>query len=177
MDIRALLPIARAGVMIRPLGADDAAAYAAGTADVDVRRFAHLPEPHYTPALVVEQVDSIITPGLVSGTLAVLAIAESGSEEFLGSVVLFDVAGDRAEVGFWLAAAARGRGAAQQAVECTVELGTRMGLGELYARTASENAASMRTLAAAGFAPYGDVELGTAPSGEQALLQHYIRSL
>lgn len=177
MDIRALLPISRAGVTIRPLGSADATAYATGTEDTDVRRFAHLPEPHYTPALVVEQIDSIITPGLVDGTLAVLAIADATSDEFLGSVVLFGIAADRAEVGFWLAPAARGRGAARQAVECAVELGTRLGLGELYARTVDENATSARTLAGAGFAPHGDVELGTAPSGEQALMRHYRRTL
>ncbi len=177
MDIRSLLPVSRPGVLIRPLAPADAAPYSAGTEDTDVRRYAHLPEPHYTPALVTEQIDSIITPGLADGTLAVLVIADSASEEFLGSVVLFDIADDRAEIGFWLAPAARGRGAAQQAVECAVELGTRLGLRALYARTVSENAASARTLTGAGFAPYGDVELGTAPSGEQALMQHYIHSM
>lgn len=177
MDIRALLPVTRAGVRIRPLGHNDAAAYAAGTQDTDVRRFAHLPEPHYTPALVTEQIDAIITPGLIAGSLAVLAIADSSSDEFLGSVVLFDIAKNHAEVGFWLAASARGRGAAHQAVECTVELGTRMGLHELYARTVNDNTASVRTLTSAGFVPRGNAEVGTAPSGEQALLQHYTRSL
>ncbi|WP_461146120.1 GNAT family N-acetyltransferase, partial [Salinifilum aidingensis] len=127
------------------------------------------------PSLVTEQIDSIITPGLIAGSLAVLAIADNTSDEFLGSVVLFDIAEDRAEIGFWLAATARGRGAAQQAVECAVELGTRMGLRELYARTVDDNTASVRTLTSAGFAPRGNAETGTAPSGEQALLQHYTR--
>ncbi|GAB2751318.1 GNAT family N-acetyltransferase [Salinifilum aidingensis] len=177
MDIRVLLPVTQAGVRIRPLTHSDAAAYAAGTRDTDVRRFAHLPEPHYTPDLVSEQIDSIITPGLIAGNLAVLAIADSTSDEFLGSVVLFDITDDRAEIGFWLAAAARGRGVAHQAVEGAGELGTRMGLRELHARTVNDNTTSVRTLTSAGFTPHGNAEMGTAPSGEQALLQRYTRNL
>ncbi|WP_187352103.1 GNAT family N-acetyltransferase [Allosaccharopolyspora coralli] len=177
MNIRTLLPVTQAGVKIRPLTHSDAAAYANGSHDTDVRRFAHLPEPHYTPALVSEQIDSIITPGLIAGNLAVLAIADNSSDQFLGSVVLFDIADNRAEIGFWLAAAARGRGAAHQAVECVAELGTRMGLRELHARTVNDNTTSVRTLTNADFAPHGNAEIGTAPSGEQALLQHYTRSL
>lgn len=177
MDIRKLLPINQSDVTIRALSYADATAYATGTEDAAVRRFAHLPEPHYTPSLVTQQIDSIITPSLIDGTLAVLAIADSISEAFLGSVVLFDITPDRAEVGFWLAPEARGRAAAQQAMACAVELGARLELHELYARTVYDNAASVRTLTAAGFTPHGDVELGTAPSGEEALMQHYIRTL
>lgn len=177
MDIRALLPVTQADVLIRPLTHSDAEAYAAGTQDTDVRRFAHLPEPHYTPSLVSEQIDSIITPGLIAGNLAVLAIADNSSDDFLGSVVLFDIADERAEIGFWLAAAARGRGAAHQAVGCAIDLGTRMGLRELDAQTVTDNTASVRTLTSSGFAAQGNAEMGTAPSGKQALLQRYIRGL
>lgn len=177
MDIRPLLPVRRGHVTIRPLSPADATAYASGTADPDVRAFAHLPESDYTPELVREQIESVITPGLAGGTLAVLAIADDDTEEFLGSVVLFDITTDRAEVGFWLTPHARGRGAAQRAVECAVELGTRIRIRELRARTVSDNTASSHTLTRAGFVPSGHPELGETPSGEHALMQHYSRLL
>src|SRR5690606_27902099 len=91
MDIRPQLPLTNGEIRIRELTAGDAEPYAEGTHDEAVRRFAHLPEPHYTPELVREQIDSVITPGLAEGTLAVLAIADARRDTFLGSVVLFDI--------------------------------------------------------------------------------------
>ena len=45
------LPITFENTRLRPLAELDADAYAAGTKDEAVRRFAHLPEPDYTPAV------------------------------------------------------------------------------------------------------------------------------
>lgn len=177
MDIRSLLPMTTSDVRVRQLMPRDAEAYAHGSGDTAVRRFAHLPEPHYTPELVREQIDSVITPGLSAGALAVLAIADVDSDEFLGSVVLFDIGARSAEVGFWLAPSARGRGVAGNAVACAARLGSALGLDELVARTVSTNVASGAVLTRAGFTARGTPEEDTTPSGERAVAQAYVRRL
>lgn len=40
---------------------------------------------------VLEQLRGVITDGLRDGHLAVLAVADAGTDEFLGSITLFDV--------------------------------------------------------------------------------------
>ncbi|HIY65373.1 MAG TPA: GNAT family N-acetyltransferase, partial [Candidatus Agrococcus pullicola] len=69
----------------------DAAAYAVGADDPRVREFAHLPEPEYTEASVSRLIDGVIREGLFRGDLAVLTIADPGTDEFIGSLVLFNV--------------------------------------------------------------------------------------
>ncbi|MEV0704705.1 hypothetical protein AB0I53_43240 [Saccharopolyspora sp. NPDC050389] len=60
-------------ITVRHLADRDAAAFAAGTTDAAVRRFAHLPTPHYTAETVREQIRGVIADGLRDGNLAVLA--------------------------------------------------------------------------------------------------------
>lgn len=174
MDFRSLLPRSTDTVTLRELAPRDAAAYAAGTADPDVQRFAHLPEPEYTPERVVDLIDTVLEEGLTSGSLAVLAVADEATDSFLGSLVVFDVTADSAEVGFWLAPAGRGRGAARQALRLAADAARDGGLSALRARTMVGNEASRRVLARAGFAPDGEPVLDTTPSGETALVQGYV---
>lgn len=177
MDLCALLPRSTDAVVLRELAHRDAAAYAAGTADVDVRRFAHLPEPEYTVQRVNELVDTTIREGLDTGTLAVLAIAERSTDELLGSLVVFDITPESAEVGFWLDPAGRGRGVAGQALRLAADLARDGGLARLRARTVVENRASQRVLESAGFRPDGEPAPDTTPSGETALVQEYAVAL
>src|SRR5690606_39721764 len=83
MAFRAMLPRSSRCVTLRPLEHRDATAYAAGAADPDVRRLAHLPEPEYTPGRVRELIDTTVEEGLSSGTLAVLALADAATDDFL----------------------------------------------------------------------------------------------
>src|SRR5690606_6404768 len=103
------LPLIGDRTRLRALRHEDAAAYAAGTADPEVRRFAHLPEPEYTEDSVVALVDGPVRDGRARGDLAVLAIADVATSRFAGSVVLFDVDAATAEVGFWVHPDHRGR--------------------------------------------------------------------
>ncbi|MGO3320212.1 MAG: GNAT family N-acetyltransferase [Microbacterium gubbeenense] len=104
----------------RPHG--EAAAYAAGTDDPAVQRYGHLPEPTYTPTSVKTLIDGEVRAGLERGDLAVLAIAKAETNEFVGSLVIFDVSGDQAEVGFWVHPDHRGGGVGTAALDLAAQV-------------------------------------------------------
>ena len=177
MTVLDALPLTEGQVRVRALEHGDAAAYASGSRDEAVRRFGHLPLSEYTEDIVREQIDGVIADGLADGSLAVLAIADARSDDFLGSIVLFDVRGDRAEVGFWLAPWGRGRGAAREALSAAARLAAEMGLNYLDARTVPDNDASRRTLLSAGYRQVGEPRTTTAPSGAVVTALTFERSV
>ncbi|AHD20157.1 acetyltransferase [Rhodococcus pyridinivorans SB3094] len=171
-----LLPLRNDRAQLRAMIGDDAAAYAAGTADPLVRRYAHLPEPAYTEASVAALIDGEIRHGLERGDLAVLTIVDPETDRFAGSLVLFDIVDEEAEVGFWLHPHGRGKGLAADALELAAELARRSGLLRLTARTLPENEASQRVLERCGYIR-GDRTRTVTPSGAEALAVHYSRDL
>lgn len=175
LDI-SFLPLSDDRVRLRAMTHADAAAYAQGTEDEAVRTFAHLPAPRYTPGSVIQMIDGVIDEGLTRGDLAVLTIADAATDRFAGSLVLFDVTEDMAEVGFWLRPEARGAGLAAAALRLASRWAQFSGLSVLTARTATGNVASQHVLAKSGFLPLHRSE-GTAPSGALIELVHYERTL
>ncbi|MGE2723306.1 GNAT family N-acetyltransferase [Mycolicibacterium pulveris] len=171
------LPRTQGDVTVRRLRHDDADAFAAGTLDPAVRRYGHLPLPEYSPRIVREQIDGVIADGLADGSLGVLAIADGASDEFLGSIVLFDIRETHAEVGFWLRPQARGRGAAQQALVAVAGIAGASGLTQLTARTVPENTGSRRVLEGAGFVQTGEPQQQVTPSGATAAVLTFSRPL
>ena len=170
------LPITFENTCLRPLSELDADAYAAGTKDGAVRRFAHLPEPDYTPESVRRMICDEVATGLSSGTLAVLALADAETDQFVGSMVLFDVSSEAAEVGFWIHPGARGGGHAGRGLELASRFARTSGLRTLTARTLPENKASQHCLTTAGFRETGR-GLGATPAGQREELFHYQRDL
>lgn len=170
------LPITFENTRLRPLSELDADAYAAGTKDEAVRRFGHLPESDYTPESVRRMIRDEVAEGLSSGTLAVLALVDAETDRFVGSLVLFDVSSEAAEVGFWIHPDARGAGHARRGLELASRFARNSGLRTLTARTLLENKASQRCLTSAGFR---EVEraVGTTPAGQCEELFHYRRDL
>ena len=170
------LPITFENTRLRPLSELDADAYAAGTKDEAVRRFGHLPESDYTPESVRRMIRDEVPEGLSSGTLAVLALADVETDRFVGSLVLFDLSSEAAEVGFWIHPDARGAGHARRGLELASRFARNSGLRTLTARTLLENKASQRCLTNAGF---HEVEraVGTTPAGQREELFHYRRDL
>ncbi|KKW64409.1 GNAT family N-acetyltransferase [Mycolicibacterium elephantis] len=171
------LPLTEGDVTVRRLRHDDADAFAAGTTDPAVRRYGHLPLPEYSPRVVRDQIDGVIADGLADGSLAVLAIADASADEFLGSIVMFDVRETGAEVGFWLSPQARGRGAAQHALRAVVRVAGAAGLTRLTARTVPENAGSRRVLEGVGFVQTGEPRAQVTPSGETVTVLTFSRPL
>jgi RimJ/RimL family protein N-acetyltransferase len=165
MTVPGALPCTEGQVRVRALEHRDAAPFARGSEDESVKRHGHLPLSEYTEDIVRDQIDGAIADGLADGSLAVLAIADASSDDFLGSIVLFNVREDRAEVGFWLAPWGRGRGAAREALRAAARLAAHLGLKFLDAKTAPENLASRRTLLSAGYHEAGEPQTVTAPSG------------
>lgn len=171
-----MLPLEHERVRLRAMRREDAGAYAAGAADPAVRAYAHLPEPEYTEASASALIDGAIREGLARGDLAVLAIADPGTDAFAGSLVLFGAEGDAIEVGFWVHPDHRGMRLAEAALALAEEFARRSGFAELAARTVPGNAASRRVLERSGFRPSGR-GADLAPSGDEVELLHYRRTL
>ena len=168
-----VLPISDGVVTIRLMSDKDAEAYASGKNDALVKRFAHLPLDEYTPQIVCDMIQGVIADGLRDGTLAVLTISDASSDSFLGSLVIFDVKQDDAEIGYWVAPEHRGRRVSSRALTLAMEMARKLGLKKLRARTVQENPASERTLLNAGFEQVGEARLEVVPSGKTEISVNY----
>lgn len=170
------LPLESSGTRLRRMNPSDAAAYAEGTRDGSVREYGHLPEPEYTPesvqAMILEQVE----PALSAGTLGILTLADAETDDFVGSLVLFDVDDESAEVGFWIHPAARGCGHARRGLELAATFARDSGLHMLTARTVPDNHGSQHCLRKSEFTETAR-GVDTTPSGRRETLIHYRRSL
>lgn len=169
------LPLATERFHLRVLATADAWAFAEGAADPLVRRYGHLPEPSYTEASVRAMITDVVAPALDRGELAVLAVSRP-TGDFCGSLVLFDVTAESAELGFWIHPRHRGQGAVTDALVLAAQLARRSGLRTLRARTAIDNAAAQHTLTRA---EYREVDRGdgVTPAGETIGLISYRRDL
>ncbi len=176
-DFLAALPTSDGTVTVRPMQTSDAEAYAAGTEDELVVRFAHLPLENYTPQIVRDLIDGAIAEGLREGSLAVLAIADSGTDAFAGSMVFFDMTHDEAEIGYWISPDHRGRKLANRALVLALGMARQIGLKRLRARTVQENPASERVLLKAGFRQVGEARPEIVPSGKTEMSVRYLIDL
>lgn len=173
VDFLSVLPVSDGLVTVRPLSDADAQSYAAGTNDAQVRRFAHLPIDKYTPQVVRDMIRGAIADRLRNGTLAVLAIADASTQTFLGSLVIFDIQPEDAEVGYWVGPEHRGRGVSGRALRLSMEVARSVGWKRLRARTVQDNPASERVLLAAGFVQQGEAQPEHTPSGKLEMGVHY----
>ncbi|KAB2693100.1 GNAT family N-acetyltransferase [Brucella intermedia] len=171
------LPISDGAIAVRVMSHADAEAYASGTDDALVRRFAHLPLEKYTPQVVHDLIQGAIADGLRDGTLAVLTISDASSDSFLGSLVFFDVTSDDAEIGYWVAPEHRGRRVSGRALVLAMEIGRKLGLKKLRARTVQNNPASGKVLLGAGFEQVGNPLPQVAPSGKTEMSVNYLVEL
>lgn len=172
-DFMSALPISDGNVTIRTMSLADAEAYATGTDDSLVKRFAHLPLENYTPQIVSGMIEGAIAEGLRDGTLAVLSIADTASDVFIGSLVFFDFTLDDAEIGYWITPEHRGRKVSSRALTLARDIGRALGLKRLRARTVVGNPASTKVLQDAGFEQVGEPESQKVPSGKTEMSVSY----
>ncbi|WDZ86992.1 GNAT family N-acetyltransferase [Micromonospora cathayae] len=140
------------GVRLRPYRDSDLADIAAGCADPLTQRFlGGLPHP-YTEADArwwLTEGD----PATWARGGAAYAIADPESDRLLGAVGLDRVVAlrDQAEIGYWVAPWARGRGVASAATRALTAHALASGFVRLELLTQPENAASQRVALAAGY--------------------------
>ncbi|MBV9593996.1 MAG: GNAT family N-acetyltransferase [Actinobacteria bacterium] len=151
-------------LLLRPWRSGDAAAVHAAAQDPTMHEFLPLPDP-YTLQVARNYVEEIGEEGRGSGTGLGCAIADPTTGELLGACVLRLPHAERAvaEIGYWVAGPARGRGVATRATRLLAEWGLRNDLPRIQILCAVHNLASIKVALAAGFRYEGTHRAAVSP--------------
>jgi RimJ/RimL family protein N-acetyltransferase len=150
--------LAADGLMLRPWRAEDAPAVLSALRDPAVARWN--PADSAEPDLAVAATWVAQRADWSGGGHASFAVCAVDGAELLGSVSLFriDRVHDNAEMGYWVAVGARGRGVAATAVRALTDWSfTALGLARVQLFHAVENPASCRVAEKAGYRLEGTV--------------------
>ncbi|HEY2260682.1 MAG TPA: GNAT family N-acetyltransferase [Solirubrobacteraceae bacterium] len=147
-------PLVDGETVLRPWRDSDLRALVEACQDPEISRWTRVP-PNYgetdARAYLLQRYDMTF-----QGRAAPFAIVGASDGTLLGSVALIRIEWEhrRAEVGYWLARAARGQGHATRAVRLICDWGVRaLGLERLVLLAATENRSSQRVAERAGFTP------------------------
>jgi RimJ/RimL family protein N-acetyltransferase len=146
------------GLLLRPWRAEDAPAVLSALRDPAVARWN--PADSVEPDLAVAAAWVAQRADWSGGEHASFAVCAVDGAELLGSVSLFriDRVHDNAEMGYWVAVGARGRGVAATAVRALTDWSfTALGLARVQLFHAVENPASCRVAEKAGYRLEGTV--------------------
>src|SRR3954453_21081241 len=163
--------LATPGLLLRPIGPDDVAAVYAACQDAQIQRWTTVPSPYLREH--AEQFACDYAPkAWAAGDAAVFGVTDIGTGELLASVGLhFDRGRDAgiAEIGYWEAAGARGRGVTTEAVAAVCAWGfATCGVQRLGGDAEVGNAASRRVAEKVGFTIEGILRSFLArPGGER----------
>jgi RimJ/RimL family protein N-acetyltransferase len=150
-----------ARLTLRPPLPDDVDTVAAACQDPAIQRYVPVPVP-YTRADAASYVSSFCADGWASGERLTWAVVEGG--RLVGTVGLHDVADGAAEIGYWLAPGARGRGIMREAAAAVVDhgfdTGSGLGLARIGWRAYAGNTGSAAVARALGFRFEGVARLG-----------------
>lgn len=141
------LPVEGARVRLRPLRADDLAAFQHYRRDAELGRYQGW-RPQ-TDAEATAFIDAMAeTPVFPDGEWVQLAIAERTGDVLIGDVgVCVAIDGSTAEIGFTLAREAQGQGLATEAIRLLwAVLAAHTPVGEIHALTDARNTASIALL-------------------------------
>jgi RimJ/RimL family protein N-acetyltransferase len=144
-------------IAVRPLAPDDIPDIIAACTDPEIPRWTRVPSPYTRED--AERFIAIAATEAAAGAGAALAIAGTGGR-LIGTVGLMEVDRERryGELGYWIAAPARGRGAAARAVALLRDWAhAELGLGEIEILAHRDNRASQRVAERAGFADTGEI--------------------
>jgi RimJ/RimL family protein N-acetyltransferase len=134
-------------VTLRPFRLDDAPAVAAACSDPDIPRFTHVPE-NYAESDARAFIAATMRPEREERSFAIV----DADERLLGAIGFRTPNPGTGEIGYWLAADARGRGVATRAVRLVCEWAFRdLGLVRMQLLTHRENAASQKLAERCGF--------------------------
>ncbi|MBF4620300.1 GNAT family N-acetyltransferase [Clavibacter sp. VKM Ac-2542] len=150
-----------ARLVLRPPALDDVDAITAACQDPAIQRYVPVPVP-YARADAIAYVTGFCPDGWASGERLTWAVLES--EGLVGTVGLHAIADDAAEIGYWLAPGARGRGIMREAAAAVVDHGfdaaTGLGLARIGWRAYAGNTGSAGVARALGFRFEGIARLG-----------------
>jgi RimJ/RimL family protein N-acetyltransferase len=147
-------PLTDGVVALRAMTLDDVPAITRACQDPEIPRWTLVPSP-YTEADARSFVCGLDAVHAAGRALS-LAVVEAPSGPLLGvaGLAVVDAERRRAEVGYWVAAWARGRGVAARALRLvSAHAFAVLGLEVLHALVDRENGASQAVARAAGFAP------------------------
>jgi RimJ/RimL family protein N-acetyltransferase len=146
---------------LRPPALDDVDAIAAACQDPTIQRYVPVPVP-YTRDDAVSYVSDFCADGWATGERLTWAVVEG--EALVGTIGLHGVAVGAAEIGWWLAPGARGRGIMREAAAAVVDHGldarSGLGLARICWRASGGNTASAALARALGFRFEGVARLG-----------------
>lgn len=149
-------PLQDDGIRLRPWTDSDVEPANRATQDPLIHRFTGVPE---TPTLEQTRAFFDAQPALrETGAELTLAVADRADDSFLGAISLlrFEREARRAEIGYWVAPWARGRGAATAAVRLLSHWALHeLELARLALHTHPDNVASQRVAEHAGFTREG----------------------
>jgi len=143
-------------IRLRPWSQNDADAAHEATQDALIPRFTHVPE-NQTKEDIRRFIDGR-EPARQSGNVLPLVIANTRSDELLGTISLMGLEWEqrRGGIGFWLAPEARGHSVATRAVRLLSRWAlTELGLARVQLGTYTDNYASQRVAERCGFVREG----------------------
>jgi RimJ/RimL family protein N-acetyltransferase len=162
-----------ARLTLRPPALDDVDAIAAACQDPGIQRYVPVPVP-YTREDAVSYVGAFCPDGWASGQRLTWGIHEG--DAFVGTVGLHAVADGAAEIGWWLAPGARGRGIMREAAATVVDHGfDTLGVARIGWRAYAGNTASAAVARALGFRFEGVARLGA--TGREGREDDWLASL
>jgi RimJ/RimL family protein N-acetyltransferase len=148
------------GFILRPMVSSDAHALHAAGQGQDIGRYTSLPWPFTVAAAEALIADAEADWRACTAARFAIVVEGAGAPEFAGTASLLHLFAERAdaEVGYWLAESARGRGLARRAVAllCDWALGS-FGLRRLHLLVDRDNDGSHAVARSCGFLPIGKV--------------------
>jgi RimJ/RimL family protein N-acetyltransferase len=161
------LEITAGAVHLRPPRDSDADAVFAACQDAEIQRWTRVPSP-YRRSDAETFVSRVAPEGWTSGTAATFLVLDSTTAALLGSVGLHRIAAGGAEIGYWIAADARGRGIGTRAVGAVVRWGFGgLGLERITWTAAVGNIGSWRLVQRLGFQFEGTLRKGLLQRDER----------
>jgi RimJ/RimL family protein N-acetyltransferase len=157
-------------VVVRGLREDDIPAIVAACQDPDIPRWTRVPSPYMREDAV--RFLALAAAEAAAGAGLALAIARAEDDRLIGTVGLMGLPAGRgdAELGYWTAAAARGRGATSRAVVLLRDWAAgELGVERLEILAHRDNAPSLRVAEKAGFTATGEERrVPRMPPGRQS---------
>jgi RimJ/RimL family protein N-acetyltransferase len=139
------------GLVLRPRRLEDADAITAACQDPEISRWTRVPSP-YTRTHALEFIANSAAEALDGSAIGLLAVDDD--DRLLGSISIMDLhaAPDYGEIGYWIAAEARGRGIATRAVRLLTDWAHRkLGRERVEIIVHRDNAASHAVPLRAGY--------------------------